>query len=365
MNLKKIKKGFYAAMGFAMAAAVFTGCGSKNDNTEASAETSAPSTTAEASDEKETVTNGYHTAKDPYNGDNVKIAYVPNTGSAANAQAWEKGIRQVLEPLNEIYGTIELNVFDPNGNGEQQQSILSDLCAQNYDALIIQCVDGTAIVPSIQECEEAGMAVISLNVSPSTQHAARFGFGGYTNGYAAGIQAAERLGGKGNVVIVGVPPEVTQAVGDCPWVGFQDALATYPDIKILEEQAGDFTAENANEIMRDFLTKYDEIDLAWCSNDEMAEGAALAIQSAGREGIAVWGADGETKALEYIEQGLMEGTIFNDPITMGNDAAKMALYCIMSEADQNFVGSSDYAPSIMLPSTVVTKDNVAEITNRW
>ncbi len=60
----------------------------------------------------------------------------------------------------------------------------------------------------------------------------------------------------------------------------------------------------------------------------------------------------------------MTGTIFNDPITMGNDAAKMALYCIMSETDQNFV-DAEYAPSIMLPSSVVTAENVKEITNRW
>ena len=355
----KLRKLMASVTAIAVAAMLLAGCGGE-----------AASSTAAGSNQRSdgssvVVTDGYHTAKDPYNGDSVKIAYVPNQGSSANAQAWEKGIRQVLEPLNEIYGTIEFNVFDPNGDNEQQISILTDLCTQNYDALIIQCVDGTGIVPAIQECEEAGIQVISLNVSPACQHAARFGFGGYTNGYAAGIEAGEMLGGEGNVVIVGVPPEVTQAVGDCPWIGFQDALATYEGISILEEQAGDFTAENANEIMRDFLTKYDDIDLAWCSNDEMASGAALAIQSAGREGIAVWGADGETKALEYIEQGLMTGTIFNDPITMGNDAAKMALYCIMSVTDQNFAASSDYAPSIMLPSTVVTAENVADITNRW
>lgn len=354
MRLKKLMASVAAV---AIAVTLLGGCGGDSNT---------PSSDASGTeDAQETVTSGFHTAKDPYNEEAVKIAFVPNQGSSPNAQAWEKGIRQVLEPLNEIYGTIEFNVFDPNGNNEQQISILGDLVTQEYDALIIQCVDGTGIVPAVQECKEAGIQVISLNVSPACQHAGRLGFGGYTNGYAAGLEAGKMLGEKGNVVIIGVPPEVTQAVGDCPWIGFQDALKTYEGITILEEQAGDFTAENANEIMRDYLTKYPEIDLAWCSNDQMAEGAALAVQSAGREGIAIWGADGETQALEYIEQGLMTGTIFNDPITMGNDAAKMALYCIMSETDQNFAASSDYAPSIMLPSTVVTADNVADITNRW
>lgn len=351
MNMK-LKKVLAATLALVMACCLLVGCSTTSGNDEAGDGTVQTST-------------GYHTRKDPYNGDKVKIAYVPNTGSAANAQAWEKGIRQVLDSLNDIYGTIEFNVFDPNGDSQTQISILTDLCTQNYDALILQAVDSSGIVPAVQECQETGMQVISLNVSPNCQHAGRLGFGGYTNGYAAGLVAGEMLGGEGNVVIIGVPPEVTQAVGDCPWIGFQDALATFEGITILEEQAGDFTAENANEIMRDFLTKYDTIDLAWCSNDSMAEGAALAIQSAGRTGIAVWGSDGETQALEYIEQGLMTGTIFNDPITMGNDAAKLALYCIMSEADQNFAASSDYAPSIMLPSVVVTADNVKNITNRW
>ena len=345
-----MKKVLSMILVLALCCALFAGCSSSQSNGEAT-ESDAP------------VTSGNHVQKDPFT-ENVKIAYVPNTGSSANAQAWGVGIRNILEPLNEIYGTIEFNVFDPNGSNETQVSILADLVTQGYDALIIQCVDSSAIVPSIEECKDAGMAVISLNVSPNCAHAARFGFGGYKNGYSEGLIAGEMLGGKGNVVIVGVPPEVTQAVVDCPWEGFKDALKTFEGITVLEEQAGDFTAESGNEIMRDFLSMYDQIDLAWCSNDTMAAGAALAIQSAGREGIAVWGSDGETQALEYIEQGLITGTLYNNPYNMGEQAASMALYCIASAMDQN-LQANDYAPSIFVPSTVVTAENVATITERW
>ena len=353
-----MKKSIVIILALVMVFSMFAGCSEKA--------AAATTETTTATTETVAVSSSAHVAKNPFDGDKVKIAYVPHTGSSANAQAWEKGIRSVLEPLNKIYGTFEFNVFDPNGDSAAQISILSDLVTQGYDAVIIQCVESSGIVPSILECEDIGMQVISLNISPQCQHAARFGFGGYTNGYAEGLVAAEKLGGKGNVVIIGVPPEVTQMVGDCPWIGFQDALKSYEGITILEEQAGGFTAESGNEIMRDFLTKYDKIDLAWCSNDSMAEGAALAIQSAGRTGIAVWGSDGESQALDYVESGLMTGTLFNNPTSMGHDAAQTALYCIMSTIDQN-QQIDGYAPSIMLAGTIVTADNVADITAdmRW
>lgn len=63
--------------------------------------------------------------------------------------------------------------------------------------------------------------------------------------------------------------------------------------------------------MTNFLTKYPEIDAVFCHNDAMAEGAAEAAKAAGKD-IQIWGCDGETKMLEYIEQGLCTGTIYTD-----------------------------------------------------
>ena len=345
-------------MAIALVGAMIAGCGVSGGeaapaSSAAEGEAAAPAAAAKAS-------------KDPFNGDKVKIAYVPNTGSSANAQAWERGIRDIYEPLNEIYGGFEIQTFDPNGDNDEQIKILNNLVTQGYDGLIIQSVDQSGIIPAVEECKEAGMTIVSLNMRPNTGHMACVSLGGYKNGYMEGKVAAEMLGGKGKVVVIDVPAEVTQAVGDCPWVGFLEALAEYPDIEILEKQPGNFTAENGNEIMRDFLTKYPEIDLAWCSNDAMAEGAALAIESAGRQGIAVWGSDGESQALEYIEQGKMTGTLYSNPMEMGKTAAYYVLLGIMSKIDLNTLsGNPDYPLSIMVPNVAVTAENVADITERW
>lgn len=323
----------------------------------ASSATASSATASSATGTATTATLKTKASKDPYK-DKVKIAYIPYTSASANGTAWGVGMKRLFDK----YSTVDFQIFDGQGSAEKQISILSDIVTQKFDALIIQCVDSAAENAALQEVMNAGIPVISLNISPSIPHTARFSFAGYDAGYAAGLKAVEGIGGKGNVVIIGVAPEITQAVKDAPWVGFRAALDASPGIKVLEEQAGDFTTEKGNEITRDFLTKYNDISLVYGSCDAMAEGAALAIQAAGRTGIAVWGSDGETKALQYIEQGLMAGTSYCNYYDMGEHAAWFAMYAIQSDIDLNGQASIH---TLCEPIVTVTKDNVKSITDRW
>ena len=167
---------------------------------------------------------------------------------------------------------------------------------------------------------------------------------------------------EANVVIIGYPAEVAKLLIDSPTDAWYDVAEGYENVTILEEQGGDWTTEGANEIMRDFLTKYEDIDIVFAGSDAMAEGAALAIQQAGREGIQVWGLDGESKALEYIEDGLMTGTIYTNYYDMGTLAAQLAMYNIGSTVDLNKQDDMYY---YCFPSEIVTADNVETITERW
>jgi ABC-type sugar transport system substrate-binding protein len=53
------------------------------------------------------------------------------------------------------------------------------------------------------------------------------------------------------------------------------------------------------------LTKYSDIDVLYCVNDNTAIGAAQAIAAAGRQnaGIVIWGYSGTPAALDAIAQG--------------------------------------------------------------
>ena len=136
-------------------------------------------------------------------------------------------------------------------------------------------------------------------------------------------------------------------------------------VNILEEQAADWNMEKANTTMANFLTSYpDQIDAVFAHNDQMAEGAGMACQAAGVNDIIIWGANGETKALEYIEGGIITGTVYTDCYDQGATALRLLMMYIGSDID---ISDWSATPVIKMPPITVTIDNVATITDdmRW
>ncbi len=53
--------------------------------------------------------------------------------------------------------------------------------------------------------------------------------------------------------------------------------------KLLGQQVGDYTQTKGKEVMEDFLTKYPELNIVYCENDNMAFGAIEALEEAGKK----------------------------------------------------------------------------------
>lgn len=298
------------------------------------------------------------TTKNPYS-DEIKIAWIPVNAADANGTAWGKGIERELS----YWSNVTFNIFDGEKNAEKQSSIINDLVAQKYDAIIVQPYNSSAVAVAVENAEAAGVPVICINIDAETPHAAIVAMTDYEAGYVIGTKMAESVNNKGNFVVIQATPGATR--GESLEEGFQAAMKNYPEIKILDEQSGEWNTEKANSVMNDFLTKYNQIDGVFCHNDQMAEGAATAVQAAGRLGqMVIWGANGETKALQYIEQGLMTGTIYTDCYDQGSTAARLAMMFIGGNID-----SSKFTQTlkIKMPPIVVTSENVADITpdKRW
>lgn len=64
---------------------------------------------------------------------------------------------------------------------------------------------------------------------------------------------------------------------------------------MLERQSGDFTQAKGQEVMKEFLEKYEDIDVVISENDNMTFGAIEAIREAGR----TIGSDGDIIILSF------------------------------------------------------------------
>lgn len=296
---------------------------------------------------------------DPYSGEKIKIAYVAHDISTPNNQAWKEGIERECASWDNIV----VDSYNGESSAETQVTIMTDIINQKYNAIILQCSDGTALAPSVKEAEEAGIPVITLNLDADTIHSALVMAVDYDAGRMAADEMAKELGGSGEIGIIQGVPGLKRT--DNLEKGFRDTIANYSGIQIVDAQSAEFEKEKAITVMNSFLQSHPNLKGVFAINDAMAEGAALAAESAGKKGqLSIWGADGEKDALEMIENGDMSGTIYTNSWDEGSTAAKIALLMIGSEYSYNVLTAT---PQVIMEPIVVTKATVGSIAaeDRW
>ncbi len=298
---------------------------------------------------------------DPYAGDPIKIAYIAHDIGTPNNQGWKEGIERECGS----WSNIKIDSYGAEESAETQVQIMTDCINQGYNAIILQCSDGTALAPSVKQAEEAGIPVITVNLdcASSTVHSALVMAVDYDAGRMAADKMAEQMGQSGEIAIIQGVPGLERT--DNLEKGFRDTIANYPNIKIVDAQSASFQKDTAMTVMNSFLQSYPDLKGVFAINDAMAEGAALAAQSANKKGqICIWGADGEKDALAMIESGDMAGTIYTNSWDEGSTAAKIALLMIGSEYDYTCLSST---PKVIMEPIVVTKENVGTISeeDRW
>ena len=298
---------------------------------------------------------------DPYAGEEVKIAYIAHDIGTPNNQGWKEGIERECAS----WSNIKVDSYGAEESAETQVQIMTDCINQGYNAIILQCSDGTALAPSVRQAEEAGFPVITVNLdcASDTIHSALVMAVDYDAGRMAADKMAEQLGETGEIAIIQGVPGLERT--DNLERGFRETIAKYPNIKIVEAQSASFQKDTAMTVMNSFLQSHPDLKGVFAINDAMAEGAALAAQSANKKGqICIWGADGEKDALAMIESGDMAGTIYTNSWDEGSTAAKIALLMVGSEYDYTCLTAT---PKVIMEPIVVTAENVGTIAeeDRW
>jgi len=249
---------------------------------------------------------------------------------------------------------------EPSVSGQVQ--LINNFVNQGYNAIILQPIDAAALTASVKKAEGKGIPVITLNTDTKLPHAACVTMDDQGAGYLVGEQIGKALGGKGNVAIIQSPPGAQAGVEREK--GFRAAMAKlYPEIKIVGAQNGLWNKDKAIEIMNSFLQVNKQLDAVFAVNDNMAEGAMIAAEAAGRlNQVKIWGFNGQKSTLALIEQGKITGTAYTNAYDQGATAAKVALD-LLSGAKKK----ADKTEVVIVPPFAATKDSVAQIKpeQRW
>jgi simple sugar transport system substrate-binding protein len=216
---------------------------------------------------------------------------------------------------------ITLVFSDAQQKQENQIKALRSFVAQGVDVIAFSPVVETGWEPVLQEIHQAGIPVIltdrAVDVSDPSLYETFIGSDFVEEGRKAGKWLAEKTGGKAQIAeLVGTP-------GSAPAIdrkkGFEEAIAKYPDMKIIKSQSGDFTRAKGKEVMESFLKAPDasQITALFAHNDDMALGAIQAMEEAGLkpgQDITIVSIDGIKGAFEAMAAGKSNCTVECNPL---------------------------------------------------
>lgn len=150
----------------------------------------------------------------------------------------------------------------------KQQAQVEAFIQKKVDVILLNAVDSQGIAGAVQQAVDAGVPIIAVDVDAAGGVTATITSDNYQAGKLAGEYMVERLGGKGNVVLINGNP--ISSVFDRV-EGFKDAIKDYPDIKIVEDQNGKLNRDDSYKVMENILASHPEgtIDAVFGVNDRL------------------------------------------------------------------------------------------------
>lgn len=245
---------------------------------------------------------------------------------------------------------VKVSVVSSAYDLNQQANQIENFTASNTDVIILNAADKSGIRPAVEKAKQAGTVVVAVDTGAEGVDATVT-----TNNVQAGEVAcqyiADRLKGKGNMVIVNGPAveSVIQRVNGC-----EKVMAKYPDIKVLSKnQNAEGSRDGGLRVMTDLLTTFPKIDAVFAINDPSGVGAELAAIQAQRKDFFIVGVDGAPEAIKAIanKEGIYAATATQNPRGMAAEAVKVGNNILQGKKPSN--------STILIPVKLITKDNVA------
>jgi ribose transport system substrate-binding protein len=237
-----------------------------------------------------------------------KTTVLANVASLTNEyfQLWDRGGSEAAPVFN-----AEWRMQSYDGSSPTQINQMRSAGSAGVDQVITFPINNDAVREMGSILQGSGIQWGSSFAATAWMVPSEEGFGGdYTTlnmpMETAGTKAVtesvfESIGGSGNVIYLsGAPGNRTSILREA---GFDQAVANYPGIKVLEKPSGGEIGPASREVMQAMLSKYDNIDAVIAHNSASALGAVSVLEEAGNTDIKVGGTDETKQMLDKLING--------------------------------------------------------------
>ena len=188
--------------------------------------------------------------------------------------------------------------------------------ARKPAGILVSVADPALMGPEINKAIAAGIPVITMDSdAPDSQRLYFIGTNNLEAGRLGGQRVAAELSGKGNVVFFTMPsqPNLVERLK-----GYQDVLANYPGIKVVEVFDMKGESGTAMDKARDYLERTGpaKINAFICLESSSGKDVGEAFKRAKPQGTILMAMDVDRATLELVKDGTIQATISQKPFTM-------------------------------------------------
>ncbi|WP_215845307.1 MULTISPECIES: sugar ABC transporter substrate-binding protein [Pantoea] len=266
-------------------------------------------------------------------------------------------IRQSIDKEAKTQG-LESQFEDARGDVGRQTDQVQSFIGSGVDAIIVDPVDSASTPALTKLAQQAKIPLVFVNRTPGDKTlppgVVFVGSDERESGVLQMEALAKMANYRGNVAIM--IGNLTDAGALQRTKDVEQVVAKYPNMKVVLKQTANYSRSEGMDLMLNWLSNGEDIDIVAANNDEMAIGATMAIaQAKPKKNILVGGIDATPDGLKSMANGSMQVTVFQDAVGQGKKSVEVAQRLIKGEK----VDSHQW-----IPFELVTKENMQQYIDK-
>ncbi len=269
------------------------------------------------------------------------------------------GMTSHLETLEGV----ELQMEDAQEDVAKQLDQINNFIASGVDAIIVNAVDTDATEAMSRAASSAGIPLVYVNRQPGNMATLPDGQAFVaSNEIESGTLAAFRMcqdlramGKSGGATAYMLMGRLSNQAAVQRSKDFHDVIGMdmCNFITLIDEQTANWSRDEAQDMMANWIASGEPFDAVFGNNDEMAIGAIQAMKSSGisMDEVVVGGVDATPDALVSMQAGDMDVTVFQDLAGQGAGSIDTAIKLSKGEKVDK---------TVFIPFKLVTPENVKD-----
>jgi inositol transport system substrate-binding protein len=276
-------------------------------------------------------------------------------------------LRNGMIQLADSMEGVTLQVEDAQNDVAKQLDQINNFVASGVDAIIVNPVDTSATQAMTNAAESAGVPLVYVNREPINvdtlpDNQAFVASDERESGTLETLEICRLLkeAGKESADIYVMMGELSNQAAVQRTADIHDVMASGDcgvTLNIIDEQTANWSRDEAQDLMTNWLSTGTPFDALISNNDEMAIGAIQAMKASGNsmDDVLVGGIDATQDALAAMQAGDLDVTVFQDAGGQGSGSLDAALKLSKGEAVEQ---------KVYIPFQLVTPANIDQFLSK-